>query len=64
MESCSVDEKALFVHLTEEEMQEIYGGEAESFGLFSYASGAFNSLWELTKQAAEFQSSLSPSLKK
>ncbi|KIC95554.1 hypothetical protein OI18_04620 [Flavihumibacter solisilvae] len=64
MESCCVDQKALFVQLTEVEMQDINGGEAQPFDLFTYASGALQSIWELSKQAAEFQSSLSSSLKK
>jgi hypothetical protein len=64
MESCSVDQKALFVQLTEVEMQDIYGGEAQPFDVFAYASGALQSIWEFSKQAAEFQSSLSSSLKK
>ncbi|WP_160290194.1 hypothetical protein [Flavihumibacter solisilvae] len=45
-------------------MQDINGGEAQPFDLFTYASGALQSIWELSKQAAEFQSSLSSSLKK
>ena len=64
MELCCVDDKALFVPLTEEEMQDTSGGEAQPSDLLSYAAGALKSIWEFSRQAAEFQSSLSPTLKK